>query len=295
MAEFVTALGEFAFLRQALFAGLMASLAAGVVGSFVVTRRITAIAGSMAHTVLGGMGAAYYLSATRGWTWLHPLHGAVVTAILAALLLALVRMRSSEREDTVISALWAVGMATGVLFLFHTPGYKADLMSYLFGNVLLTDAGTLRLLLVLDLVILTVVALFYHPLQAISFDEDFARTRGVSVPFFYTLLLLLTALTVVTLIYVVGVVMVIALLSLPVAAAGRFVHRLWQLMIAAAVLSALLTTGGLALSYSSDLPTGATTVLLAGVVYLAVHLVGSRRRRPAASTAAGGPGGGRVL
>lgn len=272
MVEFVQALGEFGFLRQALAAGLAASVASGVVGSFVVTRRITAIAGSLAHAVLGGMGAAYYLAVTHGWTWLHPLHGAVVAAALAALLLGLVRARSADREDTVIAALWAVGMATGVVFLFHTPGYKADLMSYLFGNVLLADAGTLRLLLALDAIILAVVAVFYHPLLAICFDEEFARLRGVPVACYYTLLLVLTALTVVTLIYVVGVVMVIALLTLPVAVAGRFVRQLWQMMVVASLLAGLLTVAGLGVSYGSDLPTGATTVLLAGTVYLLAQL-----------------------
>jgi zinc transport system permease protein len=170
-----------------------------------------------------------------------------------------------------------------VLFLYHTPGYKADLVSYLFGNVLLADAGTLRLLLVLDGVILAAVAIFYQPLLAICFDEEFARLRGVPVGRFYTVLLLLTALTVVTLIYVVGVVMVIALLTLPVAVAGRFVNQLWRMMLAAAVLSGVLTTAGLVVSFGSDLPTGATTVLLAGVVYLLAHVpqragAGSRPR-----------------
>jgi zinc transport system permease protein len=280
MAEFLRAVGEFTFLRQALLAGLAASVASGVVGSFVVTRRITAIAGSLAHAVLGGMGAAYYLAVTQGWTWLHPLHGAVVAAALSALLLGWVRAHSADREDTVIAALWAVGMAVGVLFLFHTPGYKADLMSYLFGNVLLADAGTLRLLLGLDAIILAVVAAYYHPLLAICFDEEFARLRGVPVAWYYTLLLLLTALTVVTLIYVVGVVMVIALLTLPVAAAGRFVRQLWQMMLGAALLSAILTTAGLGVSYTSDLPTGATTVLLAGLVYLLAQLPRLSRRTP---------------
>jgi zinc transport system permease protein len=280
MLEFFRALETYGYLQQALAAGLAASVAAGVVGSFVVARRITAIAGSLAHAVLGGMGAAYYLATVQHWTWLHPLHGAVVAAVLAALLLGAVRAHGADREDTVISALWAVGMAVGVLFLFHTPGYKADLMSYLFGNVLLADAGTVRLILGLDAVILVLVAAFYHPLLAICFDEEFARLRGVPVPFFYTVLLLLTALTVVTLVYVVGVVMVIALLTLPGAAAGRFVRQLWQMMLAAALLAGVLTTAGLVVSFRSDLPTGATTVLLAGLVYVLALLPKRRRRRP---------------
>ena len=279
MADFLHAVSQHAFLRHALLAGVLASLACGVVGTYVVTRRITVIAGSLAHTVLGGMGAAYYLRTTQGWEWLHPLHGAVVAALLAALIIGFVRTHGSEREDTVISALWAVGMALGILFLFRTPGYKADLMTYLFGNVIMVDAQALQLLVFLDLLILFVTLLFYHPLLAVCFDEEFARLRGINVPFFYTLMLCLTALTIVTLIYVVGIVMVIALVTLPVSVAGRFTHRLWQMMILAAALSALFTMVGLGISYELDLPVGATTILLAAAVYVIVNLAFGWRKR----------------
>lgn len=278
MSAFYEALAQYPFLRNALLAGLLASAACGVVGSFVVTRRITAIAGSLAHVALGGIGVAYYLHTARGWAWLDPLHGAVAAALLGAVVIGAVRARGSEREDTVISALWAVGMAVGVLFLFHTPGYKADLMSYLFGNIVLTSPETLRLLLVLDGVILATAGLFYHQLLAVCFDEEFAALRGVDVPVTYTFLLVLTALTIVTLIYVVGVVMVIALLTLPVSVAGLFAKRLWQMMILATLLSALLTVAGLWAGYQFDLPVGATTILLAAFIYATAHVAVRWRR-----------------
>ena len=277
--EFFHALAAHAFLRNALFAGLLASVACGVVGTYVVTRRITVIAGSIAHAVLGGMGAAYYLRVVHGMTWLHPLHGAIVSALLAALAIGWMKARGSEREDTVISALWAIGIAIGVVFLFLTPGYKSDLMTYLFGNIVMVDAGALRLLVVLDLIVLLVAFIFYNPLLAVCFDEEFARLRGVTVSFFYTLLLCLTALTIVTLIYVVGVVMVIALITLPVSVAGRFSRKLWQLTIFSAGLSALFTSAGLALSYGPDLPVGATTILLTAAAYGVVSIAAARGRR----------------
>ena len=254
MAEFFRALAQFPFLQHALLAGVLASIASGIVGTFVVTRRITVIAGSMAHSVLGGMGVAYWLHTVHGVTWLQPLHGALIAAILAALFIGFVRLRGAEREDTIISALWALGMAVGVLFLAKTPGYKADLMTYLFGNIVLVDAAELRLLIGLDLIVVAVAVLFYQPLLALCFDEEFARVRGVNVTFYYMLLLVLVALTVVTLIYVVGIVLVIALLTLPVAIAGRFAQRMWQMMALAALLSALLTSIGLAVSFGPDLP-----------------------------------------
>lgn len=279
MAELLSAISEFEFLRRALLAGLAASVACGVVGTYVVTRRITAIVGSLAHAVLGGMGLAYWLAATRGWEWLHPLHGALAAAVLGALILGAARTRLREREDTVISALWAVGMAVGILFLFKTPGYKADLMTYLFGNITMVDPGAMPLLLGLDLAVVLAAFLFYHPLLAVCFDEEFARLRGIRVGLFYTLLLLLAALTVVTLVYVVGIVMAIALVTLPVAVAGRFSRRLWQMMVLASILSGTFTTAGLAVGYMADLPAGAVTILLAAAAFIAVHAGSLLKRR----------------
>jgi len=279
VTEFVQAVAAYPFLRHALLAGLLAAVASGVVGTYVVTRRITVIAGSLAHTVLGGMGAAYYLRTVHGAAWLQPLHGAVAAALVAAVIIALVRTHWREREDTVISALWAVGMAVGVLFLFQTPGYKADLMTYLFGNLVLVDAGVLRLLVVLDLVVIGGALVFYHPLLAVCYDEEFARLRGINVTLVTLLMMVLIALAIVTLIYVVGVVMVIALVTLPVSVAGVFARRLWQMMILSAALSVLLITAGLAVSYEADLPVGATTILLAAGVYVAVQIGSAWHRR----------------
>ncbi len=279
MSDFIHALAAYPFLRHALLAGLLAAVASGVVGTYVVTRRITVIAGSLAHTVLGGMGAAYYLRTVHELAWLQPLHGAVAAAVVAAVIIALVRTHWREREDTVISALWAVGMAVGVLFLFQTPGYKADLMTYLFGNLVLVDTGVLRLLAVLDLVVIAGAVFFYHPLLAVCYDEEFARLRGINVTLVTLLMLLLTALAIVTLIYVVGVVMVIALVTLPVSVAGLVARRLWQMMILSAVLNAVLVTAGLAVSYEADLPVGATTILLAAALYVVAQLAGAWRRR----------------
>jgi len=272
MSEFLQAVVSQPFMRNALAAGFLASIAGGLIGTYVVVRRITLIAGSLAHSALGGMGAAHYLRVVYDVEWLHPLHGAVVAALLAAVVISLVRIYGREREDTVISATWAIGMAIGIVFLSRTPGYTADLMTYLFGNIIMADAQSLRLLVGLDVLIVSLVLLFYNQLMAVCFDEEFARLRGVKTEFFYTLLLCLIALTIVTLVYVVGIVMVIALLTLPVAVAGRFTKGLWEMMVLAAGLSVVFTTAGLALSYAQNLPAGATTVLLAGAVYVLARL-----------------------
>ncbi len=277
MGDFFHAVGHHAFLQYALAAGGLASVACGIVGTYVVVRRITYIAGGIAHCVLGGIGAALYLRQVWGWTALEPIYGAVAAALAAAGIIGLVSLRARQREDTVIGALWAIGMAAGILFLSQTPGYSQDLMSYLFGNILMVTPRDLWLMAGLDAVVVAVGLLAYNPLMAICFDEEFARVRGIPVAFYYLLLLGLTALTVVLLSMVVGIVMVIALLTLPVAIAGYFARRLWHTMALATALSILLTAAGLALSYEPNLPSGATIIVLAGAVYLAVT-AGSRVR-----------------
>jgi zinc transport system permease protein len=278
MIEFVEALTRYGFLQNAMLAGLLASLSSGVVGTYVVTRRISFLAGGIAHSVLGGMGAARYLQTVYGWSWLQPLHGAVVAAMVASLTIGWVSLRAREREDTVIGGIWAVGMALGVVFIANTPGYSEDLMSYLFGNILMVGPSDLTLMAALDLVVLGLVILFYNQFLAVCFDDEFAELRGIRVGSYYMLLLCLIGLTIVVLVTVVGLIMVIALLTLPIALAGRFTQRLWQIMIAAVIISMVLIAVGLGCSYSFDLPAGATIILLSGLVYLAVTAVAQLRR-----------------
>ena len=272
MNSFIDAALNQAFLQNALLGGLLASLACGVVGSFVVVKRIGYIAGGIAHAVLGGMGIAYYF----GYS---PIAGAIGAALLSAMIIGWINLHWHQHEDTIISALWSVGMATGVLFIARTPGYNVDLMSYLFGNILMIPRSDLYLILVLDIAIALIVLLFYKQFLAVAFDEEFARLRGVRVDLFYLLLLVLVSLTVVILIQVVGLIMVIALITLPAAMAGHFVHSLGKMMFLATLIGALFTTGGLFISYGPDLPAGATTVLLTGTGYILSAFAASLRHK----------------
>ena len=268
MDEFLQALAHQPLIQVAVLAGLLASIACGMVGTYVVVRRITYLAGGIAHCVLGGMGAAVYLQKVHGIEAATPFAGALVAALAAAAVMGVVSLRFRQREDTVISALWALGMAAGVLFIAKTPGYQQDLMSYLFGNILMVSRADLWLMCGLDALVVVVAAVFHKQLLAVCFDEEFSLARGVNVQAYYLLLLGLTALTVVLLVTIVGIVMVIALLSLPVAVAGLLARRLWQMMLLAVVLSMLFTTAGLAVSYSRDLPAGAVIIVLAAGAYL---------------------------
>ena len=269
MTELLTALvdPDLPFFRYALLAGLFASISFGIIGTFVVVRRISYIAGAIAHCVLGGIGAALYLQHVVGISWITPEYGAITVALLAAAVLTVVSLYGKEREDSIIGALWAGGMAIGLLFIARTPGYF-DPMSYLFGNILLITQKDLWFVIALDILILVIVTIFYNKFIALCFDEEFARLRGLKTHWLYLLLLCLTALTIVLLVRIVGIIMVIALLTLPPAIAGNFARSIRQMMVVSTLICAVFIVSGLGLSYTLDLPSGAVIIAIATAAYL---------------------------
>ncbi len=273
MIEFINALfdPDNEFLRLALYVATLASISFGIIGTYVVTRRISYLAGAIAHCVFGGIGAGLYLQNKIGLAWFDPMYGAVIAAILSAVIIGLVSLYAQQREDTVIGALWAVGMATGLIFIDITPGYF-DMMSYLFGDILLISHNDLWIVTCLDIVVAGLSIYFYNKLLAVCFDDEFALLRGIHAHGFYILLLCLTALTVVLLVRVVGIIMVIALLTIPAAVAGQLAKRLWLMMVLAIFLCMAFTWSGLAISYTYNLSSGPTIILVAGVTYMVVLL-----------------------
>jgi len=265
------------FLANAVLAAALAALAAGVTGSLVVVRRSTYLAGAVSHSVLAGLGLARLLQRRFGFEGLTPMAGAVLVAVGVALLLARLTRRGEHRTDTVLSAVWTGGMALGVLFVAATPGYQDDLMSYLFGSILLVSGVDLAWMAALDAVILVVVILCYNRFLAVAFNEELARLRGVNTGFYEVVYHLLTALTVVLLVRVAGIVLAVALLTLPAASAGLLTRRLDRMMAAAVAIGLAVSVAGLALSYGPGWPPGATIVELAVVVYLLAS--GIRRLR----------------
>jgi zinc transport system permease protein len=263
---------NYTFLQHAVLAGLLASIACGAIGGFVVARRMSYVAGAIAHCVLGGMGAARYLQRVHGVAWATPLLGATGAAVIAALIIARVTRSGTERQDTVLSAVWAIGMALGISFITATPGYYEDLMSYLFGSILMVGTSELWQMAALDAVIAAILLLFYDRFLIISFQPELALLRGIRRDAYHTLMLILIALTVVLLTQVVGLIMVIALLTLPAATASLLTGRLWCIILLGILFSLFFTLGGLIISYRPELPVGATVIELAGVTYLAVRL-----------------------
>lgn len=273
---------QYEFMRNALLAGVLVSIACGVIGTYVVLNRIVFVGAGVAHAAYGGIGLSYLLR-------IHPVLGAMGFSLVAALGMGIVQRRTRERTDTIIGAMWAIGMALGILFVDLTPGYKSDLMSYLFGSILAVPTFDLVIMAVLDVVILSLAILFHKELVALSFDEQFATVQNVPVDRLYLVLICMIALTVVMMMRVVGLILVIALLTMPAAISALFTTDIRKMMIAAAGLGMLFTTVGLWISYAMDVTSGAAIILTTAAAYLlalAVHHGRRGRRRRARRRAA---------
>jgi zinc transport system permease protein len=261
-------------LLRGLLAGALAGVACGLIGPYVVTRRIVFLSGAIAHIVVGGIGAVIFLRFRFPGVLdgLDPLYGAVLAALAAALLVGLVQHLARERTDTLIGAMWAIGMAVGILLLKYTPGYQAEIFSYLFGNISVVSRRDLWLLLGLDAIIVVALLLTHKRLKALCLDEEFAGLQGVSILGTNLLLLGLVSLAVVALIRVVGLILVIALLSLPAATSRLFAGRLSGMMAVSVVLCILLTSIPRAAVYGTRVSPESAIVLAAALAYVVALL-----------------------
>ncbi|MDJ0782441.1 MAG: iron chelate uptake ABC transporter family permease subunit [Desulfosarcinaceae bacterium] len=269
---------QFEFMRNALAAGLLTSVICGIMGSLVVVNRIVFLSGGIAHAAYGGIGLAFFL----GWPYLG---GTLAFALVAAMVMAAISLRARHRADTIIGVLWAVGMATGIVLIDLSPGYNVDLMSYLFGSILTVPGSDLWVMLLLVLGILAITVYFYQDLLAMSYDEEFARVRGVAVTPLYFLLVAMLSVTVVLIIRVVGLILVIALLTIPTFIAEKYAGSLAKMMTTACLLNILFTLCGLWLAYRFNLTSGAAIILVAGAGFFLTVILDQLgiRRQPATS------------
>ena len=252
---------QYEFMRNALAAGLLASIICGIMGTLVVVNRIVFLSGGIAHAAYGGIGMAFFF----GWPYLV---GTIGFSFAAAMVMAAVTLRARHRADTIIGVIWALGMAVGIILLDLTPGYHVDLMSYLFGSILTVPVSDLYIMTGMGLFITLAVIYYYKDLLAISYDEEFAQIRGVPVKTLYFGMIGLLAVTIVLVIQVVGLILVIALLTIPPFIVEKYAKSLLQMMVASSVLGALFTVCGLWLSYRYDLTSGAAIILVSSLAFL---------------------------
>jgi zinc transport system permease protein len=254
MENIVEAL-SFPFIQNALIAGLLVSMASGIIGSLIVVNRMVFLAGGIAHTAYGGIGLAVFLG--------MPIFlGASIFAVLSSLIISVITLKHRERMDTFIGLMWAVGMAVGVVLIDLTPGYNADFMSYLFGSILAVSQEDIYFMAGLLTTIIFILTFWYRDILAVSYDSEYARLRGINVQFFYTLILVLSALTVVVAIKVVGLILVIALLTIPVYIAEKLSNTLYIMMILSGLFSSFFTLIGLGFAYIYDIASGASIILV---------------------------------
>ncbi|HDK28074.1 MAG TPA: metal ABC transporter permease [Candidatus Atribacteria bacterium] len=257
---------QYEFMRNALLAIILASIACGIIGVYIVVKRIVFISGGIAHASFGGIGLGYFLG-------INPVWGIIPFSIISALVMGLVSKRTKLPEDTAIGIIWAFGMSMGVIFIGLSPGYAPDLFSYLFGSILTVTTTDLIIMLILDLVIIIVVSLFYKEFLALLFDDEFATVIGLPAMKLYLLLLCLIALTIVVLVRVVGIILVIALLTIPAAISRQIRANLKKMMFISILLSVVFGLIGLFLSYQFNLASGATIVMVSVIGFLLFQFI----------------------
>ena len=261
---------QYDFFVKAFAAAVFASISCGVIGGYVVAKRIVFISGGITHASFGGIGLAFFLG-------FNPLLGAVLFAILSALGIQFFTKVAEIREDSSIAIWWSLGMALGIIFVFLTPGYTPNLMSYLFGNILTVTTRELWWMFFLVTIILVVFLIFFKPILYIAFDEEFARTAGLPVTLFNYVIITLIALTVVLNIRVVGIILILSLLTIPQATANLFTSDFKKLLLLSTAFAFVGSVSGLIISWMLDIPSGAaiifTLVIVFGVLKLVKHFV----------------------
>jgi zinc transport system permease protein len=252
---------SYRFFVHALVAAFLTSVTCGIVGTYIVSRRIVFISGGISHASFGGIGIGYFLG-------INPIVSAAVFSVLSALGLQSLSHHSDIREDSLIGMTWSFGMALGIIFVFLTPGYAANLMSYLFGNILTVTRFDLWLMAGLGLLVLTLFSLLFKEILFVAFDAEFARTQGISVSLINYILAALVALTIVINIRVVGIILVLSLLTIPQATANLFTKSFKTMMLYSTGFGLAASLSGLLISYYLNIPSGATIIFVAIILFV---------------------------
>jgi len=262
----ITELFTYSFFQHAFLAAILMSISCGIIGTYIVSRRMVFISGGITHASFGGVGLGYYLG-------IPPLAGAAIFAVLAALITENLTRRKMIRNDSIIDIMWSLGMAMGIIFVYLTPGYAPNLMSFLFGSIITVNSTDLWLMLALAVIVVGFFTVFYRPILYVSFDEQFAKTRGIPVMLLNYILIILVALTIVLSIRIAGIILVLSVLTIPQNIANLFTNRFKLIMISSVLIGFTGSFLGLVISYYLDIPSGATIIFTLVVLYLAARLV----------------------
>ena len=256
---------QYTFFQHALLGSLFASIACGIIGTYIVTRRLVFISGGITHASFGGIGIGLY-------TGISPLLAAAVFSTLSAFGVEWLSKRSDMREDSAIAVFWTFGMAIGIIFSFLAPGFTPDLSSYLFGNILTITQGDIWILAILSIVLIAFFTLFMRPIIAIAFDREFARSQQMPVALFEYILMMFIAITIVACLRMVGIVLAISLLTLPQMTANLFTYSFKRIIGLSILIGYIGCLGGLLLSYQLQVPSGAAIIFVSILIYTGAKL-----------------------
>lgn len=261
--NFIAEIFQYQFLAHAALACLLCGIACGIIGTYVVCRRLVFLSGGITHASFGGIGMAYYFGA-------NPLLGALIFAILSAWGIETFTSRKQIREDSAIGLIWSLGMAIGIIFIYLTPGYAPNLMSFLFGNILSVTSTDIIWMAIVDAFILLIFATMYRPILYVAFDREYARSQNFPTRIVSYLMATLVAITIVISIRIVGIVLLISLLTIP-AVIGNLISKSFnRILIYGSVIAALSAFAGLYISYKTNIPSGASTIFVLTLTLIAV-------------------------
>ncbi len=252
---------HYQFFQHALAAAVLTSVIAAMVGTYIVSRKIVFIGGGITHASFGGIGLAYYMG-------LNPFAGAAVFGILTALGIEWISDKGKVREDSAIAILWSLGMAVGIIFVFMTPGYTPNLMSFLFGNILTVSLADIRVLLIYAILLILLFGIFYRPILYTAFDPEFARTKGIPVARYRYMMSVVMALAIVLSIRTVGIILVLSVFTIPQITAMLFTRNFFLVMPLAALWGITGSIAGILMAYMLDIPTSAAIIFFLTMQFL---------------------------
>jgi len=251
-------------INTSMYAGLLLSIAIGIIGSLIVINKASAITGSIAHGSFGGIGLAIFLGSSMLLT-------TTIFTIFLALILAFISIKYPNRLDSFLGVIWALGMSLGILFLSLAPGYHSDILSYLFGNILLIDNNDLKYMIGVDIILIITIILFYNYFLAMSYDKEFLFLRGINSNLIYTLFLILTSLSIVMSVRAIGIILVLALFTIPPLIAEKFTGKFYKMIILSGILAAIFTISGILISAKYDIaPTPAIVIIASLGLFLSL-------------------------
>lgn len=254
------------FMQRALIACILSGISCGIVGSYIVARRMVFLSGGITHASFGGLGIALYAG-------FSPTLGALAFAALSAIGIEFSSRRIKMREDSAIGIIWSLGMATGALFMSLRPGYASDLTSYLFGNILLVDNNDIIMLAVLSTTLIVGAIAMLRRIMYVTFDEDYARSQGMATQRIAYTMAIIVSLAIVLSIKVMGIILLLSLMTIPTVVANTLTKDYRKIALLSAIIGIVGNIIGFVISYTFDLPTGSCIIFILALALVCVKLL----------------------